>query len=202
MIAKVYHIIKGRSDLEEIVKEIEQHQKQDSKLMQIHQRLSAQDTRIIPYYCLHHHLLFIKTKYHNNTWKLVIPRTLEKEIITDYHIRYGHMGALKVVRALYIKDINRRVRNYIRSCHICHLVKCTNKKKDGLMIPITSSNKLEKVFVDICVPFPRSGGRHQQKYLIIIFDHYIKFTKLYPINRATTNKMCIRDSLILALLQL
>ena len=90
---------------------------------------------------------------------------------------------------LYIKDINRRVRNYIRSCHICQLVKCTNARKDGLMIPITSSNKLEKVFVDICGPFPRSGGRRQYKYLIIIFDHYTKFTKLYPINRATTSKI-------------
>ena len=57
------------------------------------------------------------------------------------------------------------------------------------MIPITSSNKLEKVFVDICGPFPRSGGRHQYKYLIITFDHYTKFKKLYPINRATTKKI-------------
>ena len=130
-------IIKGRSDLEEIVKGIEQHQKQDTKLLQIQQRLGAQDNRIIPYYCIHHNLLFIKTRYHNNTWKLVIPRTLEKEIIIDYHIRYGHMGALKVIRALeehlYIKDINRRVRNYIRNCHICQLVKCNYEKKEGIM---------------------------------------------------------------------
>ena len=59
---------------------------------------------------------------------------------------------------LYIKDINRRVRNYIRNCHICQLVKCNNEKKEGIMISITSSNKLEKVLVDICGPFPRSGG--------------------------------------------
>ena len=57
------------------------------------------------------------------------------------------------------------------------------------MIPITSSSKLEKVFVDICGTFPRSGGRHQYKFIIIIFDHYTKFTKLYPINRATTKKI-------------
>ena len=57
------------------------------------------------------------------------------------------------------------------------------------MIPITSSKKLEKVFVDICGPFPHSVGRHQYKYLIIIFDHYTRYTKLYPINRATTQKI-------------
>ena len=123
----------------------------------------------------------------------MIPRTMEKELILDYHIRYGHMGALKVIKALeeqvYIKDINRRVRNYIRTCHICQLVKCNNDKKGGIMIPITSTQKLEKVFLDICGPFPRSGGRHKFKYIIIIMDHYTKFTKLYPINRATTKKI-------------
>ena len=59
---------------------------------------------------------------------------------------------------VYVKDINRMVRNDIKHCHICQLVKCNNDKKEGIMIPITSSSKLEKVFVDICGPFPRSGA--------------------------------------------
>ena len=103
------------------------------------------------------------------------------------------MGAIKVIKALeenvYFKDTNRRVRKYIRHCHLCQLVKCNNERKEGLMIPITSSKKLEKVFVDICGPLPRSGGRRQYKFIVIIFDHYTKFTKLYPINRATTKKL-------------
>ena len=115
----------------------------------------------------------------------------------DYHIRYGHMGALKVIKALeehvYFKDINRRVRNYIKNCHICQLVKCNNDRKEGLMIPITSSNKLEKVFVDICGTFPCSGGRRKYKFIVIVFDHYTKFTKLYPINRATTRRLLRGD---------
>ena len=85
--------------------------------------------------------------------------------------------------------IRDRVRKYIKHCHICQLVKINNDRKEGMMIPITSSKKLEKVFVDICGPFPHSGGRHQYKYLIIIFDHYTRYTKLYSINRATTQKI-------------
>ena len=57
------------------------------------------------------------------------------------------------------------------------------------MIPITSNTKLEKVFLDICGPFPRSGGRHRYKYLVIIMDHYTKYVKLHPVNRATTAKV-------------
>ena len=85
--------------------------------------------------------------------------------------------------------MNRKVRKYVQNCHICQLVKCSNEKREGVMIPITSAEKMEKVFLDICGPFPRSGGRHQYKYIIIIFDHYTKYTKLYPLNRATTTKI-------------
>ena len=50
------------------------------------------------------------------------PESDRKEITMDYHVRYGHVGALKVIKALeehvYIKDINRRVHNYIKNCHI------------------------------------------------------------------------------------
>ena len=46
---------------------------------------------------------------------------MEKELVLDYHIRYSHNQryALKVIKALeeqvYMKDINRLVRNYIRT---------------------------------------------------------------------------------------
>ena len=57
------------------------------------------------------------------------------------------------------------------------------------MIPITFNHKLEKVFLDICGPFPRSGGRHRYKFIVIMFNHFSKYTKLYPINRATMKKV-------------
>ena len=119
-LAKVYNILKSRTELESILKEVELHQRQDSKLAQIFQRLDNQDVRITPYYCVVDNILFVKTKYHDDGWKLVVPKTIEKEIITDYHVRYGHMGAVKVIKALeehmYIKDMNRRVRQCIRTC--------------------------------------------------------------------------------------
>ena len=93
------------------------------------------------------------------------------------------MGPLKVVKDLehlYIKGINKKVRQTLQSCKICQLVKVNNERREGAMITITSNHRLEKVFIDICGPFPRSGGRHRFKYIVIIFDHYSKFTKLYP----------------------
>ena len=99
-IAKLYHTIKRRTDLEIIISKIKQQQKTDPKLLQIRQILDNQDDKILPFYCVHEDVLFIKTKLDQNNWKVFIPKTIEKELIVDYHIRYGHMGPLKVIIAL------------------------------------------------------------------------------------------------------
>ena len=155
---KVFNIMKNSADLEVIVNKVKQHQKEDKKLNQIRERLDRQEERATHYYCLHEDILFVKTKPNQNTWKLMIPKETAAEIIMEYHLRYGHMGALKVRKALeehtYLKDINRRVRKTIRNCHICQLVKCNNDRKEGVMQPITSTNKMERVFLDICGPMP------------------------------------------------
>ena len=122
-IAKVYHIIKRRTDLEIIINKIKQHQTTDPKLLQIRQRLNNQDDKILPFYCVHEDVLFIKANLNQNNWKVVIPKTIERELIIDYHIRYGHMSPLKVIKMLeeqvYIKNINRNVRMYVPTCHVC-----------------------------------------------------------------------------------
>ena len=172
-ILKVYHILSNRADLESLLENLSTHQQADPKLQSIKTRLEAGDETIARYYKIHNNILFIKPSLRKETWKVIIPTHIEKEIVSNYHIRYGHMGALKVIKALeescHLKDINRKVRKYIKSCRICQLVKSNNEKKDGQMIPITSQAKMEKVFLDICGPFPRSGGRHRDKYLCLLY---------------------------------
>ena len=100
------------------------------------------------------------------------------------------MGPTKVTKALeehtYIKGMNKKVRPMLRKCELCQKVKVNNEKKEGALITITSERKLEKVFLGICGPFPRSGGRQRHKYIVIIWDHFTKYTKLYQISSAST----------------
>ena len=72
----------------------------DTKLAKLQNRLKESDEKITPYYCTHNDILFIRQKPHQDHWKIVIPPTKEKTLIMNYHVRYGHMGALKVVKAL------------------------------------------------------------------------------------------------------
>ena len=138
------------------------------------------------FFCVYEEILFIRPTIKDHVWKMYVPAATEVALIQDYHERYGHMGSLKVIKALsehcYVKAINKRVREIVKTCNICQLVKVNNEKRMGAMITIKSNKKLEKTFLDICGPFPRSGGRHKYKY-IILFDHYTKYTKLYAISR-------------------
>ena len=62
-------------------------------------------------------------------------------------------------------------------------------KKDDYNITPVSYTHLDVYKRQICGPFTRSGGWHRHKYLIIIMDHFTKYVKLYPVNRATTMKV-------------
>ena len=131
------------------------------------------------------HLDVYKRQTRSNQWKLCVLKSLEQLIISTYHRIYGHMGPTKVVTALeehmYVKGMNKKVRQVVKKCTICQ------KVNNARFMTITSSRRLEKVFLDICGPFPRSGDRHRYKYYVIVWDHFSKYTKLYPISKASTN---------------
>ena len=61
-IAKVYHILKSKSELADILSNIQIHQRNDPKIFQIIQRLTEHDEGIMQYYCIHNNILFTKTK--------------------------------------------------------------------------------------------------------------------------------------------
>ena len=77
-----------------------QQQEADSKLGDIRKRVQEGDEVINRFYCIHEDTLFIRNTPQQENWKLVIPSAIERPLIIDYHDRYGHMGALKVRKAL------------------------------------------------------------------------------------------------------
>lgn len=192
-IGLVYNILTAKQELTELLEDIKREQSEDNKLIEITQRLEAGDEKVTQYYRQHQNIMFTKNHVADPNWKLYIPKSMETKMIRVYHELYGHIGAEKVTKALqehiYMKGINKKIRNTIRTCKICQMVKVNNEKKEGAFITINSQKKLEKVFLDICGPFPRSGGRSGYRYIIIIFDHFTKYTKLYPINKATTQNI-------------
>ena len=80
-ILKIYNIIRTRSDLEALLMNISIHQQSDPKLRNIKDRLAEQDDTISKFYYINNGTLFIKTTLNQETWKVIIPTNIEKDII-------------------------------------------------------------------------------------------------------------------------
>ena len=88
-VLKIYHIISTRADLATLLTNLSTHQQADPKLRNIKTRLEEGDETVAQYYQINKEILFIKTSLKQETWKVIIPTHIEKEIIINYHIRYG-----------------------------------------------------------------------------------------------------------------
>ena len=82
-LVKVYNIIKNRMDLENIIQEIRRYQNLDPKIMSIRQRVLNEEETIVQFYNIHNNILFIKNNPNHGEWKLVIPSTVEEQLILD-----------------------------------------------------------------------------------------------------------------------
>ena len=71
-IAKVYHLLKNKTEFATILTDIRTHQQNDSKIQAILHRLAERDEKITQYYCIHDHLLFTKAKQSDDQWKVVL----------------------------------------------------------------------------------------------------------------------------------
>ena len=67
------------------------HQQADPKLISIISRLEAGDETISQYYTIHNGILFSKPSLYKEEWKVIIPTHIEKEIVFNYHVRYGRL---------------------------------------------------------------------------------------------------------------
>ena len=118
-VGRVYHILKSREELEVIFNRLKEDQTTDPKLKANRERIEQNDATILPFYCVQDNVIFTRPTSRDHVWKLYVPKAAESLIIWDYHVRYGHMGPIKVVKALeehlYLKGINKKVRQTIKS---------------------------------------------------------------------------------------
>lgn len=97
---------------------------------------------------------------------LVVPTSLRKEILFDYHnhpLSGGHLGFTKTYNK--IKDryfwhgLLKDVRNYVLSCVECQLRKeTTNKGPPGLLHPIRAGTPFSKISIDLMGPLHRTAS--------------------------------------------
>lgn len=125
-------------------------------------------------------------------WKLWVPENLLEELIELMHIEWGHCGIYRLYKMLqrYIlcKNIMKHVKRKLRSCEICQKVKGSSSTKKLENIVPKKPNEIWGA--DFYGPL-RQSGRHKYKYIFLVMDLFSKFSKLFPIKRATAEE-CIK----------
>lgn len=124
----------------------------------------------------------------SNSWKLVVPRELRKDVMYAAHDvpNAAHGGIAKTVervrRNFYWPRLVTDVKEYVQHCELCK----TSKAPTTILRPpmgqmATSERPFQRLYLDLIGPFPRTKKGHIG--ILIVLDHFSKFTFLKPLRK-------------------
>ena len=104
---------------------------------------------------------------------------------------YGaHLGVFKTmnkIRSVFIwPRMDADIRARIRACEVCALSKPALNTKFGLLASEIPSRPMERFYIDFVGKLPRSQAGHA--YVLVVVDGFSKFSWIFPLRDATTNR--------------
>lgn len=187
-------------EMQKIFSDISNKQAKDYRLADIQTNLKLQSEQLgglSSSYQLYNNVLFFRNqKSLSSSWTICIPRQIIVKTVIVFHEYYGHPGADKTINLMRtcvsFPKFNQIIRKIVRACDICQRTKPVNFNPKGVMVPVQSTNPLDKIFVDIYGPLPT--GKFRYTYLLVVLDNFTRFVKLYPLCKATS-KACLKKIL-------
>ena len=123
-------------------------------------------------------------------WKLWIPISLSESLISAAHNPpdVAHCGIAKTIYKLREKyfwpNMALQVKNFIQRCEICKCVKPSNTiTRPPIGEPVLSKRAFQKIYIDFMGPYPKS--KNGNTVLLVILDHFTKYTLLQALPKAT-----------------
>nr|CAD7415676.1 unnamed protein product [Timema poppensis] len=135
-------------------------------------------------------------------WKVYVPLSLVMMIFACYHESPvgGHLSPNKTIGKIclyfYRKEMKTEIRDWVRMCEVCLRVKPVRNNRYGMLNLGVASVPLDRVFMDLFGPLPRSRKGHD--VLLTIVDGFSKFVWITPLRVATSNSVV--DALVSKLL--
>jgi hypothetical protein len=152
---------------------------------------------IIERYCVYRDILFYRRHPDSDRWLVCISLHRVDELITKFHVHFGHVGPKKCISAIrdvcYFRDLGGNVRRVVKSCDTCQRVKFSTVRTEGEMQHVLAKEPLQRVCVDLYGLLP-SGWNHV-KYIFVVLDCFSRVVRLFAIKWSTavvvTNRMII-----------
>lgn len=128
--------------------------------------------------------------YKGNQKQLVIPRSMEKEIINRVHSN-GHFGKTKMKELLsrdyYIRDIDKKIDEFMLSCIPCLLAHRKEGKQEGFLNPIEKDSiPFDTLHIDHVGPLTET--KKQYNYILTVIDAFTKFVWLFPTKTTSSSE--------------
>ncbi|UYV68421.1 hypothetical protein LAZ67_5004283, partial [Cordylochernes scorpioides] len=117
-------------------------------------------------------------------FKAVVPNSLTKKILEEYHDSLSHPSITKtcklITQCYWWKGITTDIKNYVRSCKSCQLVKVRHEPTLGEMITPTSNiQPLQMIGCDTIV-LGTAAANTKHKFIQVFVDHATRYLWAYP----------------------
>lgn len=127
--------------------------------------------------------------YKGELKRLVIPKSMEKEVIKQVHSN-GHFSVKKmkelVDKDYYIKDLDKKLHDFVITCIPCLLATKKAGKQEGFLHSIDKEGiPLHTLHLDHIGPLTET--KKQYNYILTLVDAFTKFTWIFP-TKSTTAK--------------
>jgi len=148
-------------------------------------------------------LLYFVGNSLDNTARLVIPESYQKEILEACHdtAYSGHFGFAKTYTKVKLNyfwpTLYMDVKKHCENCLDCITRKSPTSKTKGFLTPIPVAGPMDRVAVDILGPLPITENGN--KYIIVFCEYLTKFciTKALPNITADTVARTFVDEIVL-----
>ncbi|UYV74184.1 K02A2.6-like [Cordylochernes scorpioides] len=129
----------------------------------------------------HDGVVMIKQK---GVFKAVVPNSLTKKILEEYHDSLNHPSITKtcelITQCYWWKGITTDIKNYVRFCKSCQLVKVRHEPTLGEMITPTSNiQPLQMIGCDTIV-LGTAAANTKHKFIQVFVDHATRYLWAYP----------------------
>ena len=128
-------------------------------------------------------LVWRRSKYKDQTRRVVIPGTLQSIVLEMCHNipAAGHQGVqrttAKVKEKYFWYRMSETIKNYVETCDVCSRNKKPNRNARCPLTQFRASAPLERVHIDFLGPLPKTdrGNEH-----ILIVDQFTKWVCAFP----------------------
>ena len=122
--------------------------------------------------------------------RIVVPKQLIPEVLYNCHEKQGHPGSTKCLQSIaklyFWPNMERDIREHVRTCHPCQMVKLSPHQPYGHLKPLESpSEPLELIAIDTVV-MGSSAKATKAKYIQVCIDHHSRYVWAFATAKNTT----------------